>query len=106
MTSRWRTRSNGRRRRIRTALTSAILALCVVASVAGCGSKDPTPEQMREDAREQLMEGGATAAQARCITTRISDDLLETLSKDGEVDRTGEDFQAYSNAVIACSSSR
>lgn len=89
---------------MRTTLASTILAFSVVTGVVGCGSKDPTPEQIRDDAREQLVEDGATAAQARCITARISDDLLETLSKGDEVDRTSKDFQAYSDAVIACSS--
>ena len=84
-------------------MTWAILASSVVTGLAGCGSKDPTPEQIRDDAREQLVDGGATPAQARCISARISDDLLETLSKDGKVDRTSKDFQAYSDAVVACS---
>jgi hypothetical protein len=104
MTSRWRTRSIDRRRRVRTTVVSMAVAFSVVTALGGCGTKDPTPEQIRDDAREQLVEDGASAAQARCITARISDDLLETLSKGDDVDRTTKDFQAYSDAVIACSS--
>jgi predicted small lipoprotein YifL len=106
MTSRWRPRSIGRRRPVRTTLIWATVALSVVTGLAGCGSKDPTPEQIRDDARQQLVDGGATPAQAKCISARISDHLLETLSKGDEVDRTSKDFQAYSDAVVACSSRR
>ena len=77
-----------------------------LAGMVGRGDKDPTPEQVRDEAREQLVEDGATAAQARCITDRISDDLLETLSTEGKVDRESKDFEAYSDAVIACSATK
>jgi hypothetical protein len=105
MTSRWRTRSIGRRRCVRPPIAAALVALALV-TASGCGSKEPTPEQIRDDARQQLVDDGATAKQARCITDRISDDLLKTLSEGKEVDRTSDDFQAYSDAVVACSASR
>ena len=91
---------------MRTAAISATLALSVVTGLVGCGSKDPTPEQIRDDARQQLVDDGATPAQARCISAHLSDAQLTTLSKGGTIDRSSKGFQAYSDALVACSSSK
>lgn len=89
----------------RTAAT-ACLALALGAGAVACGEKDPTPAQIRDDARQQLVKGGATAAQAKCITDRIGDALLKTLSAGHEIDRSAKGFQAYSDALVACSATK
>ena len=106
MTSRGRTRSSGARRRARRAIASACCALALVAGLAGCGDKAPSPAQVRRDARKQLVAHGATTAQARCLTDHLSDAQLTTLSKGGTIDRSSKGFQAYSDALVACSSSK
>ena len=81
-------------------------AVALVAGLAGCGEKDPSPAQVRRDARKQLIEHGASTTKATCVTDRLSNDLLTTLSKGGTIDRTTKGFQAYSDAVIISASTK